>query len=57
VPEDQEVFAGAVGQVLTDGDLARKLAAGAREAALPAAAMTLGAQLVALYRRAADGGS
>jgi 1,2-diacylglycerol 3-alpha-glucosyltransferase len=51
VPEDREVFAAAVGEVLADGDLAGKLAAGAREGALPAAATGLGERLIGLYRR------
>jgi glycosyltransferase involved in cell wall biosynthesis len=57
VPTDHEVFAAAVLELLGDADLAAKLAAGAREAALPAAAPTLGARLVALYRRLVDAGS
>jgi 1,2-diacylglycerol 3-alpha-glucosyltransferase len=51
VAEDPSDFAGAVGQVLVDPDLARKLATGGREAALPLAARTLVARLVAAYRR------
>jgi glycosyltransferase involved in cell wall biosynthesis len=56
VPEDPEVFAAAVRELLADAGLASKLAAGAREAALPAAATTLGARLVALYRGLLDRG-
>jgi hypothetical protein len=41
-----------VSQVLADGDLASKLAIGAREAALPFGSTTLIARLVDLYRRA-----
>jgi len=55
VPEDREAFAAAVLGLLADAGLAGKLAAGAREAALPAAATPLGARLVALYRRLLDG--
>lgn len=50
VPEDRTALAGAVLEVLGDDGLAKKLAAGAREAALPFAADALGARLVALYR-------
>jgi glycosyltransferase involved in cell wall biosynthesis len=52
VAEDPAVFAAAVSQVLADGDLASKLAVGAREAAIPFASTTLIARLVDLYRRA-----
>jgi 1,2-diacylglycerol 3-alpha-glucosyltransferase len=51
VPEDREAFAGAVSELLADPALARKLAAGAREAARPAAAPALAGRLVMLYRR------
>jgi len=52
VPEDPAVFASAVSQILADGDLASKLATGAREAAMPFGSTTLIARLVDLYRRA-----
>lgn len=51
VPEEREAFAGAVLELLHDPDLAGKLAAGAREGALPFAAAGLGERLVAIYRR------
>jgi glycosyltransferase involved in cell wall biosynthesis len=51
VPEDREAFAGAVSELLADPALARKLAAGAREAARPGAAEALAGRLVTLYRR------
>ncbi|MBI3456036.1 MAG: glycosyltransferase [Candidatus Rokubacteria bacterium] len=51
VPEEREVFAAAVREVLGDAGLAGKLASGAREGALPVAAWALGERLVALYRR------
>jgi glycosyltransferase involved in cell wall biosynthesis len=50
VPEDLDVFAAAVLQVLADGGLAAKLSAGGREAALGFGARALGARLAALYR-------
>jgi len=55
VAEDGEVFADAVLQLLDDPDLRAKLATGAREAAVPSAALTLGARLTTLYRRLLDG--
>ena len=55
VPEDPSVFAGAVGQVLADADLAVKLATGAREAAAPLGSTALVARLVSAYRRARGG--
>jgi 1,2-diacylglycerol 3-alpha-glucosyltransferase len=57
VPEDREAFTGAVSELLADPALARKLAAGAREAARPAAAAALAGRLVTLYRQllAAEG--
>ncbi len=57
VPEDREVFAGAVLEVLGDAGLASKLAAGGREAALCVAAAPLGERLVALYRRQLERGA
>jgi glycosyltransferase involved in cell wall biosynthesis len=51
VPEEREAFAGAVLQLLGDPDLARKLAAGAREGALAFGATALGERLVRIYRR------
>jgi glycosyltransferase involved in cell wall biosynthesis len=52
VPEEAGAFAAAATQVLTDADLAAKLASGAREATLPFASMALVRRLVAAYRRA-----
>jgi glycosyltransferase involved in cell wall biosynthesis len=51
VPEDAAAFSAATAQVLTDADLAAKLALGAREAALPFASSAMAARLVAAYRR------
>jgi len=51
VPEDATAFAAAVTQVLTDTDLAAKLAIGGREAALPFASTALVRRLVAAYRQ------
>ncbi|HEV8307245.1 MAG TPA: glycosyltransferase [Methylomirabilota bacterium] len=50
-PEDREVFAAAVLEVLADPGLAGKLASGAREGAQPFAADALGARLCAIYQR------
>jgi glycosyltransferase involved in cell wall biosynthesis len=51
-PEDPAAFAGAVNQILADGDLAAKLATGGREAAMPMGSAALVARLVDTYRRA-----
>jgi glycosyltransferase involved in cell wall biosynthesis len=52
VPEDAAAFSAAAGQVLTDADLAAKLALGAREAALPFASSAMVSRLVEAYQRA-----
>ncbi len=52
VPEEPDVFAAAVSQVLVDRDLAAKLATGARDAAAPFESTALVRRLVAAYRRA-----
>jgi glycosyltransferase involved in cell wall biosynthesis len=57
VPEEAAAFAGAVGQVLADGDLAGKLATGAREAAARFSATELARALVAAYRDAVGWGA
>ncbi len=51
VPEDPAVFAAAVTQVLTDPDLAAKLAIGGREAAARLGSLAMVRRLVSLYRR------
>jgi len=55
VPEDPETFAAAAQLVLTDRDLAAKLASGAREAVSRLTAEAQAARLVALYRRLRGG--
>jgi 1,2-diacylglycerol 3-alpha-glucosyltransferase len=55
VPEDGAAFAAAVTEVLTDPDLAAKLAAGGREAASPLSSTALVARLLAAYGRAGGG--
>jgi 1,2-diacylglycerol 3-alpha-glucosyltransferase len=51
VPEHAEAVAAGVDGLLRDPDLAAKLAGGARDAAAPFAASTLGARLLGLYAR------
>ncbi len=51
VPEDRSALTAAVLQVLADTGLEAKLAAGAREGALPFSAAAMGERLVAIYRR------
>jgi glycosyltransferase involved in cell wall biosynthesis len=55
VPGEAAAFAAAVTQVLTDRDLAAKLATGGREAALPFASTALIERLVVAYARARGG--
>jgi 1,2-diacylglycerol 3-alpha-glucosyltransferase len=50
-PEDPDVFAAAVTQVLADGDLAAKLAIGGREAASRLGSLAMVRRLVAAYCR------
>jgi len=54
-PEDPDVFAAAVTQVLADADLAAKLAIGGREAASRLGSLAVVRRLVAAYRRAREG--
>jgi glycosyltransferase involved in cell wall biosynthesis len=54
VPEDAAAFSAAAAQVLTDADLAAKLALGAREAAAPFASPALVSRLLAAYQRARE---
>ena len=54
VPEEPDVFAAAVSQILVDRDLAAKLATGARDAASPFESTALVRRLVAAYRRARE---
>lgn len=51
VPEDPHVFAATILSVLRDGGLAAKLAAGAREAAVPFSAQALAKRLASIYHR------